>query len=82
MPVWVAIASSGARSTDAFLKELHGEHYSDHKTVDQEGYHVFLPTKRDFIMSIIFIVFGVVAATVGVISNIYVQVNGIFFSPH
>jgi hypothetical protein len=35
----------------------------------------------DYYMSMFFIAFGLVAAVVGVASNIYVQVNNVFFTP-
>jgi Transmembrane amino acid transporter protein len=38
--------------------------------------------KRDYYISMFFIFFGVIAAVVGVASNIYVEVNHIFFTPH
>jgi hypothetical protein len=38
--------------------------------------------RNDFCVAIFFIVFGAVAVVAGILSNIYVQVNGIFFSPH
>jgi solute carrier family 38 (sodium-coupled neutral amino acid transporter), member 11 len=40
------------------------------------------PRKRDYYVSMFFIFFGVIAAVVGVASNIYVEVNHIFFTPH
>lgn len=39
------------------------------------------PCKRDYLFSIFFITFGVVAMVAGVLSNIYVQVHGIFYTP-
>lgn len=39
------------------------------------------PCKRDYIFSIFFIFFGVVAMVAGVLSNVYVQVNNIFYTP-
>ena len=44
---------------------------------------LLIPSNRaDFICSIFFIQFGIVAAVAGVGTNIYVQVNEIFFTPH
>ena len=82
MPVWVAIASAGASSTRTFLAELHAGQGEPLRGPSRDDDEVIGPRKRDYVMSIVFIVFGVAAATFGVISNIYVQVNGIFFSPH
>ena len=71
MPIWVSIASTGAHGTRAFL--------SDHQ--QQPDTTTRFSTKRDFIWSIMFICFGIVAAVCGLASNIFVQVHNIFFSP-
>lgn len=97
MPVWVSIATRGARGCDDFLKHF------DYKAVDQlsplsrelhggdenEGENLYVtgddkdhdetigPNRGDYIYSIVFIVFGVVAAFAGVFSNVYAQLNNI-----
>jgi sodium-coupled neutral amino acid transporter 11 len=76
MPIWVAIASSGARSTRAFIADFPANDYP-HDTGETIG-----PRKRDFIFSMVFIVFGVIAAVFGVITNVYVHVHDIFFTSH
>jgi hypothetical protein len=76
MPIWVAIASSGARSTREFLAEFPANGHL-HDTGETIG-----PRKREFIFSIVFIIFGVAAAVFGVSTNVYVQVHDIFFTPH
>ena len=76
MPVWVAIASSGAKSTADFVQAL-GPPPAHVAHMESIG-----PRKRDFIFSIVFVVFGSVAAAMGVLTNIYVQVNDIFFTSH
>lgn len=77
-PIWIALASQGAYNSKQFLRDLHeGEDLpppSDHE-------HVRHANKLDFFFSIVFIVFGVVAAVFGVLSNLYVQVNQAFFEP-
>jgi len=78
MPIWVAIASSGSNSSKQFLTTLNG----GVPTQSSNSPDVIGPRKRDFIFSIVFITFGLLAAVFGVISNIYVQLNDIFFSPH
>jgi solute carrier family 38 (sodium-coupled neutral amino acid transporter), member 11 len=40
------------------------------------------PNCRDFCISIFMIVFGVIAVVCGVLSNVYVQIHDIFFTPH
>lgn len=70
MPFWVSIASTGAHGTRAFLVDY-----------QQQGGGVPFATKRDFVWSIMFICFGILAAVCGLASNIYVQVHTIFFSP-
>jgi hypothetical protein len=39
------------------------------------------PCKRDFIFSMFFIFFGIIAMVAGVVSNVYVTVQGIFYTP-
>lgn len=81
MPVWVAIASSGARGCQTFLTSLDGDVGRPLRGPSEDEDEIIGPTKSDYICSIVFVVFGVVAAVAGVVSNIYVQVNNIFFSP-
>lgn len=73
MPVWVAIANSGARGTDAFLADYHSQ--------SNAGATLVIPDRRDYIVACLFIVFGVVAAVCGLATNIYVQINDVFFNP-
>lgn len=73
MPVWVAIANSGARGTDSFLAD-----YSSQPSTEAT---LVVPDRRDYIVACLFIVFGVVAAVCGLATNIYVQINDIFFNP-
>jgi hypothetical protein len=85
MPLWVTIASAGERGTREFLTEFGGtaeEDEDDHEaTALDENRYTVGPNRRDYYISIVFIVFGVVAAVCGVLSNIYVQVHKIFFVP-
>lgn len=76
MPIWVAIASSGARSTKDFVRDL------DHASAESAALETIGPCKRDFIFSIVFVIFGAVAAALGVLTNVYVQVNDVYFSSH
>lgn len=79
-PIWCAIANSGESGTKAFLAELGVP--ADHAAPASDNEEVVAPSHRDYIISIVFIICGVVAAVLGVASNIYVQANNIFFSPH
>jgi sodium-coupled neutral amino acid transporter 11 len=76
-PLWVAIASSGAHGTRTFLSDLHGGQPPPPDEAGSIG-----PRQRDYNISIFFIVFGTLAAVVGVASTIYVQIHDIFYSPH
>ena len=77
MPIWVAFASTGANSTRNFLQNLGAE-----PLLGRDDDEVIGPCKRDYIFSIVFIVFGTIAAAFGVITNVYVHVHDVFFSPH
>ena len=59
-----------------------GEAASEEEQEDPTMRHVETigPCTRDYAISIFFICFGVVAAVVGVSSNLYVQLNGVLVS--
>lgn len=80
MPIWCAIASTGSTT----LKERLAQAGADVQVkAPEEGEDDDLEVhRRDFCVAIFFIVFGVVAVVAGILSNVYVQINGIFFSPH
>ena len=78
-PLWVAIASSGARGTRIFLTDFHAAAGTAHED-DESG--SIGPRRRDYYISMFFIAFGVLAAVVGVTSCIYVEIHNIFYSPH
>ena len=80
MPIWTAIASMGEHGTTEFMAELGVS--GNHHVATGEDDEVVSPNRKDFIISIVFIICGIIAAVCGVASNIYVQVNDIFFSPH
>jgi sodium-coupled neutral amino acid transporter 11 len=81
MPIWCAIASNGsttmretlarAQFPEANLRDAHLDAEDD-----------LVATRRDFVVAIFFVVFGVVAVVAGILSNVYVQLNGIFFTPN
>ena len=88
MPIWTALASRGSLGTKRFFADMgidtdfppnHEPNYIEVR-VDGNG-ETAHPTREDFCYSVVFIVFGVIAAVAGVLSNIYIQVYGIFYSP-
>lgn len=83
MPLWVSIASRGERGTRAFMSELGvTDPSSNGGDDDDDGADVIGPNHRDYYISMLLIIFGVIAAVCGVVSNVYVQVHNIFFTPH
>lgn len=82
-PLWVAVASSGARGTRTFIQQLASVHDVQLDMLDLNPDHdnVIGPCRRDYYVSMFMICFGVMAAVVGVASNIYVQVHHIFQTP-
>ncbi|KAG7340773.1 transmembrane amino acid transporter [Nitzschia inconspicua] len=92
MPLWVAIATKGATGMNDRLTAFDSEHgpvsaaqeggNGETSRVEDGSIHEAIePCKRDYIFSIFFIVFGVVAMVAGILSNVYVQVNNIFYTP-
>lgn len=88
MPIWCAIASTGSTT----LKERLAQTGVDFSPSAQADVEVKVPDededddleahRKDFCNAIFFVVFGVIAVVAGILSNVYVQINGIFFSPH
>lgn len=82
MPIWTAIARSGASGTKQFLDSYHAtEHSEDDVKSDPHEDHIGA-RKRDFIWSMVFVVFGVIAATLGLMSNIIFITRDVFFTSH
>jgi sodium-coupled neutral amino acid transporter 11 len=90
MPIWCAIASTGSTTMNLKLSQSNAEWDAppdanvqakvlEDEVVQDDDLEVH---RNDFCVAIFFIVFGAVAVVAGILSNIYVQVNGIFFSPH
>ncbi|KAL7559436.1 hypothetical protein ACA910_009996 [Epithemia clementina (nom. ined.)] len=78
-PVWVFLASWGATGTRNFLRSMEG--YTSDVDSHVDSANVIGPRKRDYYISMFLITFGILAAVVGVISNIYVEVRHIFYTP-
>lgn len=99
MPIWVAIASTGARGMSDRMTAIEQEHggpatlnttnlsddLGNGTNNDNNDSHleteVIGPRKRDYFFAMFFILFGIVALVAGVVSNVYVQVNDIFYTP-
>lgn len=79
-PIWCAIASTGAVGTRQFLAPFESAIGTPLTDSENEG-EVIGPCRRDYYISMFFVIFGVLALVVGVISNIYVELNDIFFTP-
>lgn len=88
MPIWCALAMTGRRAmqeklaaegNDAEITEFDN---GSHVEGEADGGDVVHPTTRDYLVSIFFIVFGTIGMVAGLGSNLYVQINNIFFSPH
>lgn len=83
MPFWVHVAASGSQGMNERMTALEQEHAPI--SSPQAGLHQSMDIipfrKRDACFSIFFIVFGITALVAGILSNVYVQVHDIFFSP-
>jgi sodium-coupled neutral amino acid transporter 11 len=87
MPMWCSLASTGrsamkerlVQEEEQFGQGLESPPNSPSGAGENDE---FYPLTRDYWIAIFFIVFGFIAAVAGLASNIYVQVNNIFFSPH
>ena len=84
MPVWCALAASGATSMRAKLgrHEQQAEQQNGNGTMSAKDVEEIHPVPRDYFISMLFILFGVLGAVAGLGSNIWVEVNKTFFSPH
>lgn len=89
MPIWVNLARTGSSGMNERLTNLGLSHVllSSAEGLNGEECVSFLTReevvpfrKRDAYFSIFFIVFGVIALVAGILSNVYVQVNGVFQS--
>lgn len=80
MPVWVNIAERGHKNMSQEISKYEQEHGIAHGDGDPDT-ETIGPKIRDFYISIFFICFGTIACVAGILSNIYVQVNDIFFTP-
>jgi hypothetical protein len=81
MPLWVRIATSGSEGMNDRLSAFDSQHGPADHPEHSSGKEVIGPCKRDYLFSIFFIFFGVVAMVAGVFSNVYVQINNIFYTP-
>jgi sodium-coupled neutral amino acid transporter 11 len=72
-PVWCAIASTGASGTRTFLSgmEVDRGSMSLQSASEDEREEVIGPCRRDYYISMFFIIFGLIAMVVGVACNVY-----------
>jgi sodium-coupled neutral amino acid transporter 11 len=73
-PIWCAIASTGSHGTRSFLSAMEvdgGDGADSASEVKRDDDEVIGPCRRDYYISMFFILFGVVAMVVGVACNIY-----------
>jgi len=83
MPIWCALAMTGRQAMKEKLDDHEVTEFHVTVTAEEENESATMhPTTRDYLVSIFFIVFGVIGMIAGLGSNIYVQVNNTFFSPH
>jgi sodium-coupled neutral amino acid transporter 11 len=80
MPLWVRIATMGAQGMKQRIAAFEQEHGISSGT-GGEDVETIGPCKRDYYISMFFICFGILAAVAGIGTNVYVQINSIFFSP-
>jgi sodium-coupled neutral amino acid transporter 11 len=84
MPIWAAIARYGSQGMNDRLTEFDSQHGPVSPTTEEEEStetELVDACKRDYIFSMFFILFGIIAMVAGVLSNMYVQVNSIFYTP-
>jgi hypothetical protein len=82
MPLWIAIATYGDQGSHQFLLDLGVKQGLPTRVSSDDEDEVIGPCTRDYIISIFLIIFGLVAAVCGVLSNVYVQVNDNLFNPN
>ena len=83
MPVWVKVATHGSDGLRERLMALEREHgpMSPTETTSDEQVETIDFRQREAFISIFFVVFGVVALVAGILSNVYVQLEDIFYTP-
>lgn len=78
MPIWCALASAGS---NGMKNKIPDDTQTPTLTNEEEG-DVVHPSPRQYMIAIFFIVFGTIGMVAGLLSNIYVQMNNVFYSPH
>ena len=85
MPIWMAIAKRGERGTREYVGNFERQHTNSTNSNNDDpssSTNIVQPKYRDYYVSIFMILFGLLAVVCGVISNIYVELHNIFFTPH
>jgi hypothetical protein len=84
MPLWVNLATKGSQGMNdrmTALEQEHGPLSPTQGSQHDESSGVIPFRKREVFFSIFFIFFGTIALVAGIVSNVYVQVNDIFYTP-
>jgi Transmembrane amino acid transporter protein len=74
-PFWVQVAQTGSDGVLDFIEETQSPEF--HRDIENEPEGC----TRDFWISIVLVIFGILALIVGVACNVYVQVHKVFYSP-
>ena len=89
MPLWIMIAKRGERGTREYMvnyferpSTTNNNTNSIHNDTNHSTIHIVQPKIRDYYISIFMIMFGMLAVVCGLISNFYVEINNIFFTPN
>ena len=70
-PIWMWIANKGATNMQLKIDAANSTDTGDHH-IDELPH----PSAADFCICIFFVQFGIIAMAAGVVSNVYVQMNG------
>ena len=80
-PIWTSLAAWGATGTRNFLRPMVEGGMTDVDLNAPDSQDVIGPRKRDYYVSMFLITFGIVAAVAGLIANIYLEVQNVFYTP-
>lgn len=72
-PIWCSVAKSGATHMKRKIDAFNVPPDSVHATVDESTDVLPAPSNWDFFVAFFFVLFGVLSAVAGVVSNVYVQ---------
>ncbi|KAL7486898.1 hypothetical protein ACHAW6_012498 [Cyclotella cf. meneghiniana] len=72
-PIWCSVAKSGATHMKRKIDAFNVPSDSVHATVDESTDVLPVPSNWDFFVAFFFVLFGMLSAVAGVVSNVYVQ---------